>query len=164
MTVSSDPIHTEQLLIGGDDEIASTPSVRYRWPLGRVLRFRGEDTRHNFTETLYRELTKNGIRTFRDDEELERGEEIAPSLVDAIQDSAAAIAVISNEYTSSRWCLEELAKIVEYKKLMLPVFFRIDPSDVSGQKGPFEEDFVKLEQRFGEDQVGRWRRAMEKAD
>ncbi|XP_031277699.1 toll/interleukin-1 receptor-like protein [Pistacia vera] len=144
-----------------DDDIYSTPSFRYRWDV--FLSFKREDSRHNFTETLSRELIRNGIRTFRYDEELERGEEIAPSLVEAIQDSAAAIAVISSKYASSRRCLEELARIVEYRKLNLPVFYKVDPSDVRRQKGPFEEDFVKLVQRFGENKVGRWRRAMEKA-
>ncbi|XP_031277697.1 disease resistance protein TAO1-like [Pistacia vera] len=40
---------------------------------------------------------------------------------------------------------------------------QVDPSDVRRQKGPFEEDFVKLVQRFGENKVVRWRRATEKA-
>ena len=38
------------------------------------------DTRHNFTDHLDRTLNRKGIRTFRDDEELPRGEEIAAEL------------------------------------------------------------------------------------
>lgn len=144
-----------------DDDTSSTPSFRYRWDV--FLSFRGEDTGHNFTESLYKELVGKGIRTFRDEEELERGEEIDPSLLEAIQDSAVAIAVISTNYASSRWCLEELARIVDCRKLILPVFYKVDPSDVRRQKGPFEKDFVKLVQRFGEDKVARWRGAMQKA-
>nr|GME17592.1 disease resistance protein TAO1-like [Ipomoea batatas] len=73
-----------------------TPSYRYQWDV--FLSFRGEDTRHGFTDRLYNSL----VRTFRDDEE------IAPGLIAAIHDSAASIAVISENYASSKWCLEEL--------------------------------------------------------
>uniref|UniRef100_A0A5B6YU28 TIR domain-containing protein n=1 Tax=Davidia involucrata TaxID=16924 RepID=A0A5B6YU28_DAVIN len=44
------------------------------------LSFRGENTRHNFTDRLYSDLVRNDIRTFRDEEELEQGNEIAPSV------------------------------------------------------------------------------------
>ena len=144
-----------------EDELRATPSFRYRWDV--FLSFRGEDTCHGFTDRLYRQLTLNGVRTFRDDEELERGEEINPSLVEAIEDSAATITVISRRYADSRWCLEELARVVDYRKLLLPVFYQVDPSHVRKQKGPFEQDFLNLEERFGVKMVARWRRAMEKA-
>ncbi|XP_027153974.1 disease resistance protein TAO1 [Coffea eugenioides] len=139
----------------------STPSYRFRWDV--FLSFRGEDTRHNFTERLYNELVLRGVRTFRDDEGLERGEEIAPSLVDAIKDSAASIAVISENYANSKWCLEELAVILECKRLMLPVFYEVDPSDVRRQKGPFETDFRNHDTDVAADKVSRWRDAMSKA-
>lgn len=138
-----------------------SPSFRYRWDV--FLSFRGEDTRHTITDRLYRRLFDNGVRTFRDDEGLERGEEIAPSLVEAIEDSATAIAVISVRYADSHWCLEELARIVEYGKLLLPVFHDVDPSDVRKQTGPFQKDFLELERRFGVEKVRRWRQAMNKA-
>ncbi|KAK1548846.1 hypothetical protein Q3G72_021461 [Acer saccharum] len=144
-----------------EDELRSTPSFRYRWDV--FLSFRGEDTCHGFTDRFYRQLTLNGVRTFHDDEELERGEEINLSLVEAIKDSAATIAVISRRYADSRWCLEELARVVEYRKLLLPVFYQVDPSHVRKQKGPFEQDFLNLEERFGVEKVARWRSAMEKA-
>ncbi|KAK0572915.1 hypothetical protein LWI29_000337 [Acer saccharum] len=83
--------------------------------------------------------------------------------MEAIKDSAATIAVISRRYADSRWCLEELARVVEYRKLLLPVFYQVDPSHVRKQKGPFEQDFLNLEERFGVEKVARWRRAMEKA-
>ncbi|XP_059315912.1 disease resistance protein RPV1-like [Lycium ferocissimum] len=127
------------------------------------LSFRGEDTSHNFTNKLYNELVRNGVRTFIDDEGLDRGEEIAPSLVTAIEDSAASIAVISENYCSSKWCLEELAKIAECKRQLLPVFYGVDPSDVRRQKGPFEEHFRNYDILVEPEKVSRWREAMKKA-
>ncbi|XAR49157.1 hypothetical protein NMG60_11032251 [Bertholletia excelsa] len=137
----------------------STPSFRLQWDV--FLSFRGEDTRHGFTSRLHVELVRNGVRTFIDDEGLDRGDEIAPSLLAAIEDSAASIAVISEGYASSWWCLEELAKIVDCRKLILPVFYEVDPSDVRRQKGRFEKDLWRQESRFGVEKVLRWRKAME---
>lgn len=136
------------------------PAFRLRWDV--FLSFRGEDTRNGFTDRLYAALLAQGIRAFRDNEGMSKGDEISSSLIDAIHDSAAAIAIVSPRYASSRWCLEELATICECRRLLLPVFFRVDPSDVRRQKGPFEEDFRMLK-RFGEEKVARWRHAMETA-
>ncbi|KAF7124833.1 hypothetical protein RHSIM_Rhsim12G0052700 [Rhododendron simsii] len=145
-----------------DEESPPAPAFRLRWDV--FLSFRGEDTRHGFTDRLYEALLAEGVRAFRDNAGTSKGDEIAPSLVDdAIHDSAAAIAVVSPSYASSRWCLEELATICECRRLLIPVFFNVDPSHVRRQKGPFEEDFRSLERKFGVENVVRWRNAMEKA-
>ena len=151
-----------------EDDVASSSSssppapavaFRHRWDV--FLSFRGEDTRESFTKSLYETLEREGVRAFLDDDGLNRGDEIAPSLLEAIEDSAAAVVVVSPRYGDSRWCLEELAKICECRRLILPVFYRVDPSDVRRQRGPFEENFRSHEERFAEDKVSRWRRAME---
>jgi hypothetical protein len=49
------------------------------------LSFRGEDTRKNFTDHLYTALVQAGIHTFRDDDEIGRGESIKSELQQAIQ-------------------------------------------------------------------------------
>lgn len=140
---------------------ATTPaSFRLRWDV--FLSFRGEDTRDTITRNLYNSLHEHGVRVFKDDYGLARGEEIAPSLIDAIYDSAASIIILSPNYGSSRWCLEELAKICELNRLILPVFYKVDPSDVRRQQGPFKQDFERHQDRFGEDTVSKWRKAMMK--
>ncbi|KAM3358844.1 disease resistance protein RUN1 [Capsicum galapagoense] len=139
---------------------ASLSSLRLNYDV--FLSFRGEDTRENITKNLYNALYSKGIRVFIDNKGLTQGDEIAPGLIEAINDSAAAVAIISPNYASSRWCLEELAKICELGKLVLPVFYRVDPSDVRRQKGPFLNDFEKLEGRFEVEKMVRWRSAMER--
>ncbi|CAK9134305.1 unnamed protein product [Ilex paraguariensis] len=135
------------------------PASRLRWDV--FLNFRGEDTRDTFTDRLYEALCRKKVRVFRDDDGLTQGDSLTPTLLNAIEDSAASIAIISPSYASFRWCLEELATICEFKRLVLPVFYRVNPSDVRRQKGPFEEDFQTLERRFGTEKVLRWRNAME---
>ena len=51
------------------------------------LSVRGQDTRNTFTDHLYANLVAHGIHTFRDDEELEKGGDIASDLQRAIQES-----------------------------------------------------------------------------
>lgn len=145
----------------------TTPtSFRLRWDV--FLSFRGEDTRHGITHTLYCSLVGEGLRVFRDDDALRRGDEIAPSLMEAIEDSAAFVVILSENYASSHWCLEELARICELnsrsrsRRLVLPVFYGVDPSHVRKQEGRFKEDFFSHENRFGEKQAYRWREAMAK--
>ncbi|XP_028806101.1 TMV resistance protein N-like [Neltuma alba] len=130
------------------------------------LSFRGEDTRKNFADHLYAALCHNGLITFRDEEELGRGEIIKPSLLQAIEESLSAIIVLSENYATSTWCLDELLKILHCKKELglhiFPIFYGIDPSDVRHQKGSFAKAFEKLEQKFAHDKVKvqRWRDAL----
>ncbi|XP_029128672.1 toll/interleukin-1 receptor-like protein [Cajanus cajan] len=98
------------------------------------LSFRGSDTRHGFTGHLYKSLCDRGIHTFIDDEELQSGEEITPSLMKAIQESRIAIPVFSKNYACSPFCLDELVHILacakEKGQLVLPVFYDVEPSHV----------------------------------
>ncbi|TKY69763.1 TMV resistance protein N [Spatholobus suberectus] len=138
-----------------------TPSsFRLRWDV--FLSFRGTDTRRTITKDLYDALHTRGVRVFRDDDGLERGDEIQKKLLEAIEDSAASVIVLSPDYASSHWCLEELAKICECGRLILPVFYWVDPSDVRKQKGPFEQSFVSHANRFPQESVRQWRDAMKK--
>uniref|UniRef100_A0A7N2LAQ5 TIR domain-containing protein n=1 Tax=Quercus lobata TaxID=97700 RepID=A0A7N2LAQ5_QUELO len=146
-----------------DDAISSSEASRLRWHV--FLSFRGEDTRYPFINNLNTSLHNKGIRAFRDDDGLRRGDEIAPTLLDAIEESAASIVVISQNYASSRWCLEELSKICECKRLILPVFYLVDPSDVRKQRGPFFGKHFREHEEKGieKEKVTKWREAMETA-
>ncbi|KAK3232455.1 hypothetical protein Dsin_004336, partial [Dipteronia sinensis] len=124
-----------------------------QWEYDVFLSFRGEDTRNNFTDHLYDALKQNGIYTFRDDERLERGKEISSELLEAIESSRFSIVILSKNYASSTWCLEELAKIIECdmdteKSNIFPVFYQVEPSDVRRQTGDFKTAFDKHEQDF----------------
>ncbi|CAL5416809.1 unnamed protein product [Camellia sinensis] len=131
---------------------SSSSSTQSRWSYDVFLSFRGEDTRKNFTDHLFEALVQAGIRTFRDDDELPRGCEISSELLKSIEESRISIVVFSRNYASSRWCLDELVKIIECKKtlgqLVLPIFYGVCPSDVRKQTGYFGEAFGRHEKRF----------------
>lgn len=65
------------------------------------LNFRGPDTGLNFTDCLYHAMDGAGIRVFRDDEEIRKGEVIGNELERAIKSSAICIPIFSRNYASS---------------------------------------------------------------
>ena len=145
-------------------EIASSSSLP-KWEYDAFLSFRGEDTRNNFTDHLYAALDQKGIRTFRDDERLERGKSISTELLNAMEKSKFAIIVLSRNYASSSWCLDELVNIVECKEktrlTVLPVFHGVDPSNVRNQRASFAEAFAKHEELIkNEEKLQLWRAAL----
>ncbi|KAK3231723.1 hypothetical protein Dsin_003604 [Dipteronia sinensis] len=152
----------------------SSPASAYggssRWKYDVFLSFRGEDTRYNFTGHLYAALDRKSILTFMDDERLERGTQISSELTKAIEESRFSIVIFSKNYASSTWCLEELAKIVEFMETnnnhtVIPVFYNVEPSDVRKQKGEFKKAFDKHQQnpKIDSDKIQRWRAALERA-
>ena len=108
--------------------------------------------RKSFTDHLYAALNQKGIYTFRDDEKLERGKCISPVIFKAIEDSLFAIVVLSKNYASSTWCLNELVKIMDCNKKMglivLPIFYDVNPYVVRKHIGTNAQAFVKHEKHF----------------
>ena len=150
----------------GASPLTSSSSSSRRWIYDVFLSFRGMDTRNNFTDHLYAALQRSGIFTFRDNERLERGKSISPELLKAIEESRISIVILSKNYASSTWCLDELAKIIHCMKVMgmtvLPIFYDVDPSDVRKQMGTFAQAFAEHEERLKEntERVKTWRDAL----
>ncbi|WKA00148.1 hypothetical protein VitviT2T_018536 [Vitis vinifera] len=126
-----------------------TPSIPQTSTYDVFFSFKGEDTHYNFTDHLYSALGRRGIHTFRDDK-LRRGEAIAPELLKAIEESRSSVIVFSENYARSRWCLDELVKIMECHKYLghavFPIFYHVDPSHVRKQEGSFGEALAGYEE------------------
>ena len=147
---------------------SSTSTFIPQWNYDVFLSFRGEDTRFNFTDHLYANLIRRGIHTFRDDS-LKRGEEIAPELLKAIEESRFSLVVFSENYARSRWCLDELLKIMkcrkEMKQTVVPIFYHVDPSHVRHQEERFGEAFSNYKDDTEEmkEKLQSWRSALTEA-
>ncbi|CAL0299888.1 unnamed protein product [Lupinus luteus] len=140
------------------------------------ISFRGEDTRRNFTSHLHSQLIDSNIWTYTD-HNLSKGHEVWPALCSAIHNSHIAIVVFSRNYATSKWCLKELVKILECRKneglVVIPVFYRVDPSDIRNQRGSYGEAFAKhvrgINEKGVEDyvenenQVSQWKSALTQA-
>ncbi|KAK2365738.1 disease resistance protein RUN1 [Trifolium repens] len=116
------------------------------------LNFRGIDTRYGFANNLYRALEDKGIHTFIGYNDLQRGDEITPTLIKTIHDSRIYIPIFSINYASSSFCLDELVRIIhrvkEKGRLVLPVFYGVDPSDVRHQNGSYYKALTEHEKKF----------------
>ena len=144
---------------------SSSTSIR-KYTFEVFLSFRGEDTRYTFTDRLFETLDRMGINTFRDDQ-LKRGEEIKSELLKTIEESRISIVVFSKTYAHSKWCLDELAKIMECREemdqIVLPVFYHVDPYDVRKQTGSFSDAFSIHEGNVDEKKMRRWRDSLTEA-
>ncbi|KAL8268484.1 hypothetical protein R6Q59_002282 [Mikania micrantha] len=150
------------------------------------LSFSGEDTRRSFVDHLFEALQHHNIRTFKDDERLQKGKEIKDELLKSIDDSRFSLIVFSKKYASSSWCLDELVKIMECQKkttdqsTAFPVFYDVEPTEVRHQSGSVGEAFAKHTKktivtknltrtvglalaRHTSKKIGEWRKALKDA-
>ncbi|XP_042959099.1 disease resistance protein RPV1-like [Carya illinoinensis] len=154
----------DEKIITSSSPSSSTPRCKH----DVFLSFCGKDTRRSFTDHLYFDLKRKGILVFRDDESLERGKCISQELPQAIQESQYAIVIFSANYASSKWCLRELAEIVEWEEKknlkIIPIFYHVNPSDVRNKRGNFAEAFAAHEKDLKVDikEIDTWRNACRK--
>ncbi|CAN1811869.1 Disease resistance protein L6 [Linum perenne] len=139
------------------------PAVEYEV----FLSFRGPDVRTHFADFLYGFLDHSKIRTFFDDVELRKGKELAPALVKAIEESKIFIPILSPEYASSKWCLLELARMVECWKqgnghIILPIFYMMYPKDVRHQEGSYKKAFQLHSWKHDIETINKWKEALKK--
>ncbi|CAN1335684.1 Disease resistance-like protein DSC1 [Linum perenne] len=129
----------------GETEAAVAPFI-HKYDV--FLSFRGADTRGNFTSHLYAALRGRRILSYIDDVNLRRGQDITDSLLKAIEHSKVAVVVLSENYASSGWCLDELVKIIycrsHFNQVVLPVFYGVPSSHVQNQTGSYAAAFAKL--------------------
>ncbi|KAL8226295.1 hypothetical protein R6Q59_000157 [Mikania micrantha] len=162
--------------------MSSSSSKKYQYDV--FLSFSGEDTRRSFVDHLFEALQHHAIRTFKDDERLQKGKEIKDELLKSIEDSRFSLIVFSKKYASSSWCLDELVKIMECHKTTdqtaFPVFYDVEPTEVRKQSGSVGEAFAKHTKktivtknltrtvgkalaRHTSKKLGKWRKALKDA-
>ncbi|XP_039172552.1 TMV resistance protein N-like [Eucalyptus grandis] len=128
------------------------------------LSFRGPDTRLTITDSLHAGMIQAGIHVFKDDEELRVGEEIGGELLRAISNSKIYMPIFSKDYASSKWCLRELTSMVEHRKrdekVILPIFYEVDASDLKLNTGSYGTALQKHERESGEDVAKQWKEAL----
>ncbi|TQE03044.1 hypothetical protein C1H46_011408 [Malus baccata] len=156
-------MNTSSLALATAAAAGSSSSRRSnRWKYEVFLSFRGEDTRTGFIDHLSIALGSAGINTFID-YELKKGKNIQRELDQEIEGSRIAVVVFSKSYAESRWCLRELSKIMRCRedqegKVVYPIFYDVDPSEVRKQSGSFGEAFQKHERGEVPNEVEQWRK------
>ncbi|CAH8304159.1 unnamed protein product [Eruca vesicaria subsp. sativa] len=129
------------------------------------INFRGPDLRKGIVSFLVHELTRENINVFIDDQE-ERGQHLS-TLFRRIEESKLALAIFSEKYSESKWCLDELAKIYECVKdnklKVIPVFYKIPVDSVTHLTGHFGDQYRKLKNEYKlkePERVKSWKEAL----
>ncbi|KAF8016473.1 hypothetical protein BT93_H1863 [Corymbia citriodora subsp. variegata] len=143
---------------------SSSSSSEAKRPFDVFISFRGEDVSYGFVTDLRSCLIHGGINSYIDSEDLRRGD--SPAMMKAIEESRIAVLVFSENYASSRWCLDELVKVMECRRLkkqrVLPVYYKVKPGDIRGLRGSYGDALTGYEKKSGQDseRVKKWREAL----
>ncbi|XP_010528858.1 PREDICTED: probable disease resistance protein RPP1 [Tarenaya hassleriana] len=125
--------------------------------------FSGEDVRRTFLSHVHEEFERRGIFTFKDNG-IARSRSIGPELERAIRESRIAIVVLSRNYASSGWCLNELLQIMKQRRTseqtVMTVFYQLDPYDVRKHTGKFGRAFMKTHVGKSSEEKQRWKHAL----
>ncbi|KAF3784117.1 TMV resistance protein [Nymphaea thermarum] len=139
-------------------EMSSSPTPGFQV----FLSFRGSETRNGFTSHLSHALKRSGIRTFLDEEDLQKGDIITETIRGAVEGSAVCIPVLSESYADSRWCLMELAMMVKCNKKIIPIFYDVEPTVVRHQSSSYKAAFDRHRLRFDEKTINEWKGALKR--
>ncbi|KAJ7951590.1 Disease resistance protein (TIR-NBS-LRR class) [Quillaja saponaria] len=128
--------------------------------------FRGADARFNFISRLHSTLRRKQIEYFIEFEIHVSTEEVYERLFRAIEESVLSVVIFSENFASSKWCLDEVVKIHEWRKrnaqVVIPVFYNVDPENVRHQTGTYAEAIERYELDLNDhkSRVHKWRHAL----
>jgi len=129
------------------------------------INHRGPDTKKTFASHLYHRLLSHGFRPFLDQQELQEGLNFPSQIADVIRTAPVHVAIFSENYAKSQWCLEELLLMRESGAPVIPVFYHVEPSslrhgealnDLEGKRKRTD----KTQPRYDPDTIQKWRNAL----
>ncbi|CAA0384481.1 unnamed protein product [Arabidopsis thaliana] len=139
-------------------------SVSRIWKHHVFPSFHGADVRTTILSHILESFRRKGIDTFIDNN-IGRSKSIGLELKEAIRGSKIAIVLLSKNYASSSWCLDELAEIMKCRELLgqivMTIFYEVDPTDIKKQTGKFGKAFTKTCRGKTKEHVEKWRKALE---
>ncbi|GJS69605.1 NB-ARC domains-containing protein [Tanacetum coccineum] len=87
--------------------------TNHTWSYDVFVSYEGGDIIQSFVDHLFRDFKRKGIRAFKEDDHVRRGEERSPQVFRAIEQSRFLVVILSDGFASSPSCLRELVKIIE---------------------------------------------------
>ncbi|GJX46085.1 NB-ARC domains-containing protein [Tanacetum coccineum] len=142
--------------------------TNHTWSYDVFVSYDGGDIIQSFVDHLFRDFKRKGIRAFKEDDHVRRGEERYPQVFRAIEQSRFLVVILSDGFASSPSCLRELVKIIENKEKLqekyqiIIVYHNCKPEMVVKQVENYEGTFSKHEKLVKQD-VSNWKEALIKA-
>ncbi|KAH9287870.1 hypothetical protein KI387_031987, partial [Taxus chinensis] len=145
----------------------STSSKRIKQlPYDVFINHRGPDVKHTLAMALYGALSGMGLRPFLDSKELEKGDFLPRAIKEAMSSAEFHIAIFSEKYAESPWCLAELSFMLKTGNRFVPVFYYVDPADLRRvDKGVYAPAFLQHEEkeRYTPEMLQEWKKALYEA-
>jgi len=96
------------------------------------INHRWVDTRHTVAQHLLHDrllqLSGGQVRTFLHSMSLRPGDRLVEGINQGMSQCKVAVAIFSERYLDSEFCLHELAALVEARKVIVPIFYGVKPS------------------------------------
>jgi hypothetical protein len=126
------------------------------------LNHRGPDVKGGFASHLYQALEEASCCPFLDKESLEKGQHGQEKIYEALGCASVHVAIFSENYAESEYCLEELCAMLKSEKLIIPVFYGVSPSDLrcKAHDGPYTKAFLKIHGTRSASEVKKWKDAL----
>ncbi|GLJ38067.1 hypothetical protein SUGI_0774860 [Cryptomeria japonica] len=155
------------------DEIAPSPSTSAstltQKPCYDVfINHRGPDVKDKLASKIYDVLKENNVTAFLDSKELEYGDFLPTTLEATMRSALIHIAIFSENYAASPWCLAELSFMLTTGAKIIPVFYHLEPYDVryaAEDKGIYVAAFAEhvRKGRYSPEKLQEWRTALKNA-
>ncbi|GLJ40672.1 hypothetical protein SUGI_0839800 [Cryptomeria japonica] len=134
-------------------------------PCDVFINHRGPDVKYTLGKDIYNILFRMGLRVFLDTEILQLGDVIPIELEFAMQSAKLHVAIFSERYAESPWCLNELTFMLKTGAPIIPVFYGIDPGDlrwVDSKKSKYCKafDHYKTKERYSPVKLTEWKAAL----
>jgi hypothetical protein len=128
------------------------------------LNHRGPDVKGGFASHLYQALQEAGCRPFLDKLDLEKGEPGQKKIYEALGCASVHVAIFSEHYAHSDYCLDELCAMLKSKKPIIPVFYNVSPSVLrcEADDGPYTKA-LKTHGRTSASEGKKWKDALRTA-
>ncbi|CAK9880608.1 unnamed protein product, partial [Sphagnum jensenii] len=128
------------------------------------LNHRGPDVKRSFAAHLHQALQEARCRPFLDKPSLEKGQKGQEKIYEALRCASVHVAIFSEHYADSDYCLDELCAMLKSKKLIIPVFYDVSPSVLRCEDpdGPYTKA-LKIDGRRSASEVKKWKDALHMA-
>jgi hypothetical protein len=129
------------------------------------LNHRGPDVKRSFVSHLYDLLRVRGCNPFLDAKSLIKGKHALNSINEALHGVRVHLAIFSEGYAESKYCLNELFDMMKSPEKVIPVFFEgVEPGHLRLiESGPFAKAFEKHKGKKRDEDVERWKDALLRA-
>ncbi|GLJ31249.1 hypothetical protein SUGI_0626570 [Cryptomeria japonica] len=128
------------------------------------INHRGKDTKQSLASLVYDNLQNKGYKMFLDKRSLRVGQYIPEAITCAIRRASVHVVILSPHYAESEWCLDELYLLFQTGAPIIPVFWKVRPSEVRMEEknGVYTKAFRKHKEagKFSTSTLEKWKNSL----